>query len=351
MNKNIFRRLSAVSSFSPALLEELVSVTGTPFEIGANEILLAEGEQDDAFMIIVEGTLDVIVGTPPVVIARVGPGAMLGEMAIFGLQKKRRASVVTRSRTVGVIFQRDGIELLRQRGHVAVTRLEGHAVHAAAARLREMNERFSELAQGTPLEPVPPEGLLDRLRSWLGWKHSQTSIPLPDPVSVLKSSSLFGTLPEETIVELADVLEPVAFTDGDIILEEGTFGQDAWIIASGRVGVYRAVRSQPNERIDSMLPGEVFGLVGLLHGASRTATCIAEEPSWLLHLTADIYNTFTLPTSPGAAHLLRAIYEAQADQLDSANQRVAQLVAMLAGVDELSDDGRVLYHELITGTL
>ncbi|MFT5683246.1 MAG: CRP-like cAMP-binding protein [Myxococcota bacterium] len=351
MNHNIFRRLSSVSNFSPALLKELVEVTGTPFSVGADEVLLAEGEQDDAFMIIVEGELDVIVGKPPVVIAQVGPGAMLGEMAIFGLERKRRATVVTRTPTVGVIFQRDGIELLRQRGHVAVTRLEGQAVHAAAARLREMNERFSALSVGTGLEPVAPGGLLARLRSWLGFSHSLSDTPMPDVGEVLRSSPLFGTLPDHAIATLAEALRPVSVADGDIILEEATYGRDAYIVATGRIGVYRAVRNEKNERIADLMPGDVFGLVGLLHGASRTATCIAEEPSWLLHLSADVYNALTLPSAPGATYLHRAIYEAQAGQLDNANQRVAQLIAALAGVDELDGDNRAIYHEFVSGSL
>ena len=351
MNNNIFRRLSAVSSFSPALLRELIEVTGTPFEIGPGEMLLAEGETDDAFMIIVEGELDVIVGNPPVIIATVGPGAMLGEMAIFGLARERRASVVTRTPTVGVIFQRDGIELLRRRGHAAVTRLEGQAVHSAAQRLREMNERFSLLAQGTSLETVPPEGLLNRLRSWLGWKHAATSVPMPDPEAVLLRSKLFGTLPGATIQELAGAMEMVSVTDGDIIIEEGTFGRDAWIVASGRVGVYRAVRDEQSQRMDDLLPGEVFGLVGLLHGAARTATCIATEPSWLLHMTIDVYNAFTTPTSPGAPYLHRAIYEAQADQLDRANQRVARLIAALVADGKLSGADREDYQRLMKSSL
>lgn len=215
--------------------------------------------------------------------------------------------MVTRSPTTGVIFQRDGIELLRKREHLAVTRLEGQAVHAAAARLREMNERFSALSVGTPLETVPTAGLLGSLRSWLGFSHTQTRGPMPDPRDVLRRSPLLGTLPEATIDAVAAVLEPVSAADGEIVLEEGTHGRDAYIVASGRVGVYRAVRSQKNERLDDLVPGDVFGLVGLLHGASRTATCIAEEPSWLLHLSAEAYNNLTLPTAPGAASLHRCI--------------------------------------------
>lgn len=230
-------------------------------------------------------------------------------------------------------------------------RLEGQAVHAVSSRLRAMNERITNLSRGTSLESVPPGGMLERRRSWLGWNRVGTSLPAPDPREVLKQSRVFSGLPRNTLHAFADAMEIVPFADGDIVLEQASFGRDAWIVASGRVGVYRAVRSEHDEKIADLMPGDVFGLVGLVYGSSRTATCICEEPTWLLHLPEKLYSDFTAPTADGAPYLHRAIYEAQADQLDRANQRVAQLIVALMGEGELGDEERAVYHEIITHTL
>ena len=52
-----------------------------------------------------------------------------------------------------------------------------------------------------------------------------------------------------------------------------------------------------------------------------------------------------------AASLHRVIDEAQAEQRDNANRRVARLIAALAGAEALDGENQAFYHALISGSL
>lgn len=351
MDAHILRRLAAVSNFSPKLLDRTFEAAATEFRLGAGELLLEEGELDDAFLILVEGEVEIITGEPAVCVATVGPGEILGEVAVFGERVQRRATVRTRTPVVGVVFSREGMDRLRADANPAVARLEAQAAHAVCARLRAMNERISELAEGTALEGLPPAGLLDRLRDLVGWTRAPAPPPVPDVAEVLASSEIFHGLPRPALIRLAEELAMASVADGEVIIAEGTFGQDAWIVASGAVGVYRAVAAEDMERVGGVEPGQMLGMVGMLHGSARTATCIAEAPSWLLRVPGEVFRRHTLRPDEDARHLRRAAFRGLSSQLALANEKVAALVVALSEDRSLGAQERLAYQRLVVSSL
>ncbi|MCB9796328.1 MAG: cyclic nucleotide-binding domain-containing protein, partial [Alphaproteobacteria bacterium] len=69
---------------------------------------------------------------------------------------------------------------------------------------------------------------------------------------------------------------------GEHVVTEGDAGGEAFIVGSGLVDIYRAAGSKTHERVARMREGGFFGIVSLVDGAPRSATCLAAEPTWLI---------------------------------------------------------------------
>ncbi len=78
----------------------------------------------------------------------------------------------------------------------------------------------------------------------------------------------------------ASVIEVVA---GDVLLRQGTASPYAFFVLQGRVVVKR-VEGDRVRITRTARPGDQFGEVSALHGSSRQATAIVEEPSRILRL-------------------------------------------------------------------
>lgn len=68
----------------------------------------------------------------------------------------------------------------------------------------------------------------------------------------------------------------VRYDKGEVILTEGEFTSDAYIINKGFVEVYRA--GPPEQRLSMLGPGDVFGEMALLTERPRSASVRAAEP-------------------------------------------------------------------------
>jgi len=105
------------------------------------------------------------------------------------------------------------------------------------------------------------------------------------PISVdsLRAIPLFSSCPAEGLASIAAALEPVEAGPGDVIFREGDAGEELYIIASGQV---RAVSDAETEKVvfAHMGPGEFFGEMSLLTGASRSAAVIATTDARLWRL-------------------------------------------------------------------
>ncbi|MHB8763281.1 MAG: Crp/Fnr family transcriptional regulator [Deferrisomatales bacterium] len=64
---------------------------------------------------------------------------------------------------------------------------------------------------------------------------------------------------------------------GDLIFEEGSTGNEMYVVLSGAVGISRGVGTTRTE-LTTLGKGDVFGEMGLVEGAPRSATARATLP-------------------------------------------------------------------------
>lgn len=297
-----------------------------PIDLPADEVIMVEGEEDDAMVFILEGILEVFTGTPPeiTVLRQLRKGESVGDLGIYGLAERRTASVRTVEPSAVLVLERDALESLRASGHPVAARIEDQVLHALAERIRETDRRIGLLSEGTPLEPdEQPEGLWARLAASLS--GGGPSGRAPKPLRVLQMSPHFQHIDADLLARLAAHLEPVAFSRGERILEEGSMKGDAWLVATGAVGVYRATRSQRHEQVGQLGPGALFGHLAIIDDHMRTATCVAEEGSWLYRLPRDLARAVFTSDEPEARALRQCFIHALAHQLRSANDQLGEI--------------------------
>ncbi len=334
-------------------LAQAAEVAMSSFEVGEGETLLVEGETDDALLIVIEGHLEVIKGKPGVRVAEVGEGELLGDMALFGETGRRTATVRTLEPCHLVLIEQTGLDILRVHGNRVVPILEGAALRTLARRLRQMTELIGQLALGTEFERLDqPEGLFARLSGlFRAAPDPRPQGPAPLATEVLARSPAFAEVSPAIRDQLAMGLEVLPVAAGELLIREGEHGNAAYILAEGQIDVYAATRSQANERVASLAPGAFFGLVSLVHGNVRSASCFASRPSWVLKLSGQHYADVQVQGSPEGAALRRAVYRELCGALQHSNQHAAMLIGALMSDPSIGPVERKAFQELVRETV
>jgi small-conductance mechanosensitive channel/CRP-like cAMP-binding protein len=97
-------------------------------------------------------------------------------------------------------------------------------------------------------------------------------------VALLGSLELFAPLTEDERQALATQLVPTPFGHGDIATQQGEPSESLYILARGKIGVFReGEHGGARKRLAELSAPAFFGEMGLLTGQARTATLIAES--------------------------------------------------------------------------
>ena len=143
------------------------------------------------------------------------------------------------------------------------------------ARVVEAIERFLATVRGRPPGCRASPG--DRLGSGRQLRHDSRGRPVD--VSALKNTPLFAEVPDEALSKVATFATLESVAEGKIIIREGGYSNDFYIIEDGTVKVERE-----GEHLADLGPGDVFGEQGLLEKQGRSATVIATSPVRLIKI-------------------------------------------------------------------
>jgi CRP-like cAMP-binding protein len=106
---------------------------------------------------------------------------------------------------------------------------------------------------------------------------------LYEKVMLLKNSDIFRQVNTDDLRLVADKLEQQSFHAGDHVFDRNDYGDDMYIIVSGRVGIAIDCRSADNY-IAELGAGDCFGEMNLLDELPRSASAIVLEDVQLLTL-------------------------------------------------------------------
>lgn len=105
-----------------------------------------------------------------------------------------------------------------------------------------------------------------------------------DRIILLKNSVLFSEVGVEDLKEVAGVLEEEQLLRGDLVFVKGEYGEEMYIIESGRVGISLDTQTDNPGFITELGPGECFGEMHLLDALPRSASVHVIDDCRLLTL-------------------------------------------------------------------
>ena len=184
---------------------------------------------------------------PPVVLAELGPGEIVGELEVLD-QTPRSASVVVLER-------------------VSALEIGAPALSAAAA-------EFPEIAGA--------------LRRTVSGRLRNTNVLAAELFAdLLRKVSLFSAVSAESLSKLAERGRRRTFAPETALMHQGEPGATMYVLAAGRVRVERAHPAILSPiPLAELGPGEVVGEIEVLDGAPRTATVVALDREEAMEIDA-----------------------------------------------------------------
>ncbi|MES9855100.1 MAG: HD domain-containing phosphohydrolase [Sedimenticola sp.] len=108
-------------------------------------------------------------------------------------------------------------------------------------------------------------------------------------ISLIKQSSLFSSLSVKEIGEIRDLFASITFDTDDVIFNEGDPVAGLYIVVTGDILIYRHMGGGERE-LKHLSSGEVFGEMGTLTEAQRSATAKATCASECLEVSKENFN-------------------------------------------------------------
>jgi CRP/FNR family cyclic AMP-dependent transcriptional regulator len=114
----------------------------------------------------------------------------------------------------------------------------------------------------------------------------------------LRGVQMFSACTDKELAQIARACDELAVESGAVLVEEGSVGEDFFLVGTGEAEVARGGRT-----LATLGPGQYFGELALLDDAPRNATVTATSPMSLIRLRRREFSA-VLDSWPGVAHKL-----------------------------------------------
>ncbi len=150
--------------------------------------------------------------------------------------------------------------------------------------LHAEREAIEEKANAGTIPHGVAEAMLEEMAAELRQlRASQISKLKVDPSELLRKVPFFQDTPPEEFEQVASRLRPRTAPAGEAIIRQGDAGDSLFLVARGVIRVSREDGGVKRD-LATLLAGDFFGEMALLHGEPRTATCKAVTPCALYEL-------------------------------------------------------------------
>jgi CRP-like cAMP-binding protein len=102
------------------------------------------------------------------------------------------------------------------------------------------------------------------------------NLTISDKIMLLKGIDIFESLSVSELAAIASIAEVTDTPPGEIIIEEGTFGETMYLIIQGEVSVIKELGKVNEIEIDRIKPGEYCGEMALFEDVERSASIRTE---------------------------------------------------------------------------
>jgi CRP-like cAMP-binding protein len=169
-------------------------------------------------------------------------------------------------------------------------------------------------------------------------------------VESLRQCALFHVAGDEALAQLAGRLRQRRFRRNEVIFHQGDPGDSLHIVSEGAVKITLPSPEGEEAIIATLRPGDFFGELALLDGASRSATAVALDATTTLALPRDAFlelleedRALRDALLAGLAHELRRLtgHVEELHFLDLAGRLAMRLARLARDADPGSDQVRL----------
>ncbi|NOX63385.1 MAG: cyclic nucleotide-binding domain-containing protein [Chloroflexi bacterium] len=129
-----------------------------------------------------------------------------------------------------------------------------------------------------------------------------------EAIRLLVVAGFFTADDEESLAELATMLEPMVIASGQTLMEQGEPGDSMYVVVSGRLQVY-VRRDEEEVLVGEVGRGEVVGEMALLTSEPRSATVRAVRDTQVARLSQDGFERLMLQHPQAMRGMMRTIVE------------------------------------------
>jgi CRP/FNR family transcriptional regulator, cyclic AMP receptor protein len=328
-----------------AVTEALRRIARTA-SFATGEALMRQGEAARGAFLLESGEVEAQVALPgggELPVARIGPGSLLGEMALLE-QGIVSATVVAQSPVLAQFIERDDFRALVKQRDAAVFKVQHAVTMVLVEKLRALNARVlacdvpEDLADvdepaGDPLAGVP--------------RSAGASFDYRRFLPILPIFREFTGEDIERVAARAGLLE---LPRGHAILRAGEPVGASWIIVRGAVEV--SARSGTRRRRIAILgPGQWLGAMSQLGGGAHGASAVARENSLLLEIGRAEFDALYRAGDATSAKIQHAIHASLLQSLRRTNNQLSRLISQARirgrrGAVRVEDLQSALYGQL-----
>ncbi len=316
------RGVALFAGLDDASLAELAAIA-RPFTAAAGTELFQQGDDADALYVLGAGRVRVsarVGGDEEVRVAELGPGDVLGEMALID-GGPRSASAVCEEATSGWQIGRLHFEAVLWLGMRPVGfEIKRRLLRVACERLAAVTDDIAELVDAadaaTPDPGGPPPPRAD---------------DAPGPASGLDRAVLvrlpfFSSFNDAQLAELLALAVRREVPRGRMLFDEGDPAPSLFMVVRGAVQV-TLHRGDAAEKLALLGPGQVFGHMALVLDGARTARCTAREQTVLLELPRSGFEQLLADRTAAGQVFVNALCSLLADALRRSGRQLARLAA------------------------
>ena len=128
---------------------------------------------------------------------------------------------------------------------------------------------------------------------------------LNDDIALLSRVALFSDLNEDKLRLIAFGAEQRRIAEGQVLFQQGTTGDCAFVVAGGRFELSRSDRNGNPQRAGVAERGALLGEVAMISPVQRKVTAVATAPSEVIRITRPLF-TRMLEEYPEIAEIVRA---------------------------------------------
>ena len=127
-------------------------------------------------------------------------------------------------------------------------------------------------------------------------------------LNTLRALEIFAHLTDEELELLRPALSVRVCSIGDVIMEEGSPGQELFVLLVGQAKAVIGFQEPTETVVNTLEPVDIFGEMALLTGEPRSATVVATDTCRFLTLDREGLETVLLDNPRICLTLLRDAY-------------------------------------------